>query len=320
MKFLSRLLTALNLLPSIATLAFASSPISRQSSTKARILRAAPCRCPCGSRRWVCDQGRGAAAATSPRRCGQPHARAAGSTAPCKDSRRCRASGELMDGRTAGPLPRARPRRTLYSARSSASTNTSITRTALLSSTQSSRHSGNSDACARSAPATKPFINAPADSTARIIASLEFHTARVNSSPARRPGGTAEVPLIPDGIAAVPRTVSSCHRAVIPRTKPIPREAVESDGLGALWPTGPAHISCVRASLERRRMPLYWPTAQTLKAATGRCKPLSRNSPAGSIVASASTAACTLRSMRIWPSTASLHRRAARLTTVPIAA
>ena len=32
-----------------------------------------------------------------------------------------------------------------------------------------------------------------------------------NSSPARCHGGTAEVPLIPDGIAAVPRTVSSCH-------------------------------------------------------------------------------------------------------------
>src|ERR1700732_3881093 len=33
-KFLSRLFTALNLLPSIATLAVASKPISRQSSTK----------------------------------------------------------------------------------------------------------------------------------------------------------------------------------------------------------------------------------------------------------------------------------------------
>ena len=36
MKFLSRLFTALNLLPSIATLAFVSSPISRHSSTKLR--------------------------------------------------------------------------------------------------------------------------------------------------------------------------------------------------------------------------------------------------------------------------------------------
>ena len=34
MKFLSRLFTALNLLPSIATLAFASNPISRHTSTK----------------------------------------------------------------------------------------------------------------------------------------------------------------------------------------------------------------------------------------------------------------------------------------------
>src|SRR5262245_2441593 len=42
-----------------------------------------------------------------------------------------------------------------------ASTKASITRTGLLSSTQSSRLSGNSVDCARSAPATKRFINSP---------------------------------------------------------------------------------------------------------------------------------------------------------------
>src|SRR4030088_1481790 len=47
---------------------------------------------------------------------------------------------------------------------SSASTNTSTARTGLLSSTQSSRHSGSNVACPRSSPATKPAIKSPADS------------------------------------------------------------------------------------------------------------------------------------------------------------
>src|SRR5882762_2996028 len=47
---------------------------------------------------------------------------------------------------------------------SSASTNTSTARTGLLSSTQSSRHSGSNVACPRSSPATKPGIKSPADS------------------------------------------------------------------------------------------------------------------------------------------------------------
>src|SRR5579872_335812 len=52
----------------------------------------------------------------------------------------------------------------LISARSSASTNTSITRTGLLSSMKSSRHSGNSVHCPRSASSTKRRINSPAES------------------------------------------------------------------------------------------------------------------------------------------------------------
>jgi hypothetical protein len=43
----------------------------------------------------------------------------------------------------------------------------SMKRTGLLSSTQSSRHSGNSVVCARSAPATKPAIATPADSVGK---------------------------------------------------------------------------------------------------------------------------------------------------------
>src|ERR1700749_3499022 len=49
----------------------------------------------------------------------------------------------------------------LISARSSVSTNTSITRTGLLSSIKSSRHSGNSVHCPRSASSTKRLIHSP---------------------------------------------------------------------------------------------------------------------------------------------------------------
>ena len=52
----------------------------------------------------------------------------------------------------------------LISAKSSASTNTSITRTGLLSSMKSSRHSGNSVHCPRSASSTKRLINSPIES------------------------------------------------------------------------------------------------------------------------------------------------------------
>src|SRR5215471_12998196 len=49
----------------------------------------------------------------------------------------------------------------LISAKPSASTNTSITRTGLLSSMKSSRHSGNSVHCPRSASSTKRLIDSP---------------------------------------------------------------------------------------------------------------------------------------------------------------
>src|ERR1700746_3273616 len=49
----------------------------------------------------------------------------------------------------------------LISAKSSASTNASITRTRLLSSIKSSRHSGNSVHCPRSASSTKRLIHSP---------------------------------------------------------------------------------------------------------------------------------------------------------------
>src|SRR4051812_20040754 len=52
----------------------------------------------------------------------------------------------------------------LISAKSSAPTNTSITRTGLLSSMKSSRHSGNSVHCPRSASSTKRLIDPPTES------------------------------------------------------------------------------------------------------------------------------------------------------------
>src|SRR5271167_3397071 len=68
----------------------------------------------------------------------------------------------------------------LISAKSSASTNTSITRTGFLSSMKSSRHSGNSVHCPRSAFSTKRIIDPPRITGRIIAAEQRFHTARVN--------------------------------------------------------------------------------------------------------------------------------------------
>ena len=72
-----------------------------------------------------------------------------------------------------------------------------------------------------------------------------------------------------------------------------------------------------RCELRDRDLPQV--ISSTLKASIGRCKPLSVSSPTGSAVAVPSRAARTLPSIKIWPSRASAQRRAARLTTVPIA-
>src|SRR6266850_7383408 len=60
------------------------------------------------------------------------------------------------------------------SAKSSASTNTSITRTGLLSSMKSSRHSGNNVHCPRSASSTKRLINSPTESRENHNSSTAF--------------------------------------------------------------------------------------------------------------------------------------------------
>src|SRR3954464_10589751 len=69
----------------------------------------------------------------------------------------------------------------LISAKSSAPTNTSITRTGLLSSMKSSRHSGNSVHCPRSASSTKRLIDPPQNHEGIITAAQHFHTARVRT-------------------------------------------------------------------------------------------------------------------------------------------
>src|ERR1700756_5277102 len=71
----------------------------------------------------------------------------------------------------------------LISVRSSASTNASITRTGLLSSMKSSRHSGNSDHCPRSVSSTKRLIDSPKNHRRIITAAQRFHTARVINGP-----------------------------------------------------------------------------------------------------------------------------------------
>src|SRR5947209_14186988 len=75
------------------------------------------------------------------------------------------------DGRpvAAGSIPSK-----LISAKSSASTNTSITRTGLLSSMKSSRHSGNSVHCPRSACSTKRLIDSPIESRENHNSSSAF--------------------------------------------------------------------------------------------------------------------------------------------------
>jgi hypothetical protein len=67
----------------------------------------------------------------------------------------------------------------LISAKSSVSTNTSITRTGLLSSMKSSRHPGNSVHCPRSASSTKRLINSPIESRENHTNSTAFSHSQV---------------------------------------------------------------------------------------------------------------------------------------------
>src|SRR4029078_31404 len=96
---------------------------------------------------------------------------------------------------TSGSTP-AKP----SAARSSASTNASITRTGLFSSIQSSRHSGNRVLCPRSTPSKKRFIKAP-----QIILAGKTESHRANQKKKNRvstqPGSSF---LLPDGGAKWP--------------------------------------------------------------------------------------------------------------------
>lgn len=88
------------------------------------------------------------------------HVAPAGSTDPGSDIRRCKASGESRDDTTVDPLPLALPLKAHLS-QIERSTNTSITRTALLPSMKPSKHSGNDVRCPRSACSTKRLISSP---------------------------------------------------------------------------------------------------------------------------------------------------------------
>ena len=133
--------------------------LTAELTKRAQTLRS-PGRDPCGSPQSSCDQARAGPATTSPRHSVRLLVPAAGSTEPGSDIRRCIASGEPTDDTTDAPSPprfRSKP----ISAKSSVSTNTSITRTGLLSPMKSSRHSGSSVDCPRSACSTKRLISFP---------------------------------------------------------------------------------------------------------------------------------------------------------------
>src|SRR6516164_8625154 len=87
----------------------------------------------------------------------------------------------------------------LISAKSSASTKTSITRTGLLSSMKSSRHSGKSDHCPRSASSTKRLIRSPAESRGNHNTGTAFLHSQGHSLPSPLIVPGTQCPLRPVG-------------------------------------------------------------------------------------------------------------------------
>jgi hypothetical protein len=108
--------------------------------------------------------------------------------------------------------------RVSISAKSSASTNTSITRTGLLSSMKSSRHSGNSVHCPRSASSTKRLINSPIESRENHNSSTAFS----HSQGQTRKSGCAT------GESALPSRTDIVSR-------PCPLRKTRLCGNGGLW-------------------------------------------------------------------------------------
>ena len=79
----------------------------------------------------------------------------------------------------------------------------------------------------------------------------------------------------------------------------------------------PSQTLCGPPSMTRRAGGVA--ASGTLKADTGCIRPFSVNEPMSSRVMLSSRRAATRWLIRIWPSLASAHRRAATLQTVPIA-
>ena len=176
MKFLSRLFTALNLLPSIATLAFESRPIcaAQLDEPRTHLLD--------GAAVVLAEVRNRLVVGRQPTE--QPHHLDVAPSFAFQPPARLHpveiaVDVELQQSRRMIGRPSGRRRLDAVEpqlGRSSASTNASITRTGLLSSTQSSRHSGNSVDCARSAPAMKRFINPPANHEENHSSERRFHT------------------------------------------------------------------------------------------------------------------------------------------------
>src|SRR3984957_2342861 len=97
----------------------------------------------------------------------------------------------------------------LISAKSSVSTNTSITRTGLPSSIKSSRHSGNSVDCPRAASSTKRRINSSENHGRIITAALPFLHSQ-GQKPTRR-----RCPLLPQQRACTSKRSTD---KVLPKT------------------------------------------------------------------------------------------------------
>src|SRR5262249_17904132 len=79
-EVLVAIVDALNLLPSMATLACVTNPSCGTAQRSVRTLCGWRCHCPCGNRQSSCDLEPNVPSPTSPRRCAQPRAQAGDST------------------------------------------------------------------------------------------------------------------------------------------------------------------------------------------------------------------------------------------------
>src|SRR5258708_9371461 len=118
----------------------------------------------------------------------------------------------------------------LISAKSSISTNTSITRTGLLSSMKSSRHSGNSVHCPRSASSTKRLINSPIESRENHNSSTAFSHSQGHFRKSARAVARSALPPSTDVFS------STCQFRKVPLDSDVPRQALRAQLISLLLP------------------------------------------------------------------------------------